>query len=231
MTAIYDKARYTKIICFQLCLILISSAPSFAGLMRANTATHEFASKSLNVYTKTLLTEQTVGKFGFKTLEEARSARLGRPLTLMTVGLRTVKAYQPGSGVKSLESEMPALWYPVVVDNRVVAKLEILEKDGKMISGDFGATGAAERVDAVLQRMPVILNENNLGTVANMMIFRVPHLRAVFLYLETARGEYLMPAMALPQRFDLQNGELYDVDMVLRRLKAHAEKIPEGLIR
>ena len=92
MTAIYDKARYTKIICFQLCLILISSAPSFAGLMRANTATHEFASKSLNVYTKTLLTEQTVGKFGFKTLEEARSARLGRPLTLMTVGLSSVVA-------------------------------------------------------------------------------------------------------------------------------------------
>jgi len=231
MNAIHNVESFLKIFTIQLSVIMIFVVPPLARAISADKNTIEFANKSLNVYTSKLLTEQTVGKFGFKDLEEAKAAKLGSPLPVVTVGLKEIKQYRQGSGLKSLDSEMQILWFPVVVGEQVRAKLEVIEKEGKMISGDFGASGEAKRIDSVMSRLKEILRENNVVTVSQKTIFRVPHLKAVFFYLDTDRGEYLVPAMALPHRIDLQNAELYAAEEVLKRLQMHAEKIPDDLIR
>jgi hypothetical protein len=55
-------------------------------------------------------------------------------------------------------------------------------------------------------------------------------LHALFLHLETEQGDYLLPAMAMPQRYELRNGVLYPAGAVLNRFKEYAKDLPDDLI-
>jgi hypothetical protein len=231
MNAINNIDCLQKIFIIQLVAIMVFAVPLLAQAISADKKATEFANKSLNIYTTKLLTEQTAKYFDFKNLEEAKSAKLGNPIPVITVGLKEIKQYRSGSSIKSLDADKQTLYFPVLVGEQVRVKLEVIEKEGKLISGDFGAGGEAKRIDSVDRQLKEILTEKNVAAVSQKAILRIPHLKAIFFYLDTDQGDYLAPAMALPQRFNLQNAKLYAAEEVLKRLQMHAEKIPDDLIR
>jgi len=61
-------------------------------------------------------------------------------------------------------------------------------------------------------------------------IVKIYALHALFLHLETEKGDYLLPAMAMPQRYELRNGVLYPAGAVLNRLKDSSKDLPDDLI-
>lgn len=191
----------------------------------------EFAQTSLEGYIKNVLTTKNVGNFGFRTLGEAQMAKVGDALPVMNIELKDLKAYKPGAGVKSLLSGEKTNWFPVTVEGEVRAKLEIIEIDGKLISGNFGARSEAQRLAAIRDQLPGLLKSKEIEKPNIQTLLKIPVLKAIFLYIESSQGKFLIPAMASPQRYDLQNGELYLAVEVLSRLSEYAKKIPEGLIR
>ena len=79
---------------------------------------------------------------------------LGEPLAIRSIELKDLKAYRPGAGLKSMPADSRTTWYPVLVNNAVQAKLEIVESAGKLLSGGFGAASEARRVSAARQQIP-----------------------------------------------------------------------------
>jgi hypothetical protein len=63
------------------------------------------------------------------------------------------------------------------------------------------------------------------------LLVKIPSLHAVFLYVESPRGEFLVPAMPQPQRFNLQDAQIYPADDVLAKLSEFAQEIDEDKLR
>lgn len=189
-----------------------------------------FAQTSLDSYVTKVVRQETAQKYGFQTLDEAKSSRLGEPLRLMTLDLKDVKAYRPGAGIKSMPVRQKIMWYPVLVNSHTRAKLEVVEHDGKLLSGPFGAGNEAKRVSAALERIPGLLKAHNAGEQRATALVKIPALKATFLYVETASGNYLVPAMYSAQRFNLKPTELYPAEEVLLKLKKISKDLPDDLL-
>lgn len=200
------------------------------GLRFTEKEVKAFAQTALEAYVKNVLTKVNVGKYGFRTVEEAGASSLGEPLPLKTIELKDLKAYRPGAGLKSLPADVTTTWYPVLVNNEVRAKLEIIERSGKLLSGGFGAANEAKRLSAVRQRIPDQLRAINVPGPGTMSIVKIPALKAMFIHFESAGGDFLVPAMYSPQRFNMKNGELYPADEVLSRLREYSKDLPDDLV-
>lgn len=220
-----------------LALFIILSSPlfyssAFAGtFIMSDQEKVEFARSSLDNYIRNTFTEKNIGNFGFKSLGEARNARIGKAYPVIIIGLKEIKLYRPGAKVISLNADTDTTWFPVTVASEVVAKLEIQEKDGQMIAGDFGARNESRRIAKIINTSFTLLKSKEITPENAIKILRVPYLKADFLFIESKQGEYLIPAMAVPGRFGLKNSVLYPSVEVLSRLKKHAVKIEEGMIR
>ncbi|HDO22854.1 MAG TPA: hypothetical protein ENG86_08420 [Nitrospirae bacterium] len=137
----------------------------------------------------------------------------------------------PGTGAKSLMKDAKTLWFPVVVSGETQTKLEMVEKKGKWIPGEFGGLGPVQKVVANQKQLPELLEPIKTGAPYTLKLLKIPELYAVFLYVEGLQKEYLIPAMVQPQRFQLKNGKLYTADEVLSKLSEYAKKIaPDKVI-
>ena len=96
-----------------------------------------FAKTSLQGYVKDVLTEKNVGRYGFSTVGEASAATLGDPLRVHSIELKELKAYRPSAGLRSMQADSRTTWYPVIANNEVRAKLEIVETAGKTAGWRF----------------------------------------------------------------------------------------------
>jgi hypothetical protein len=190
-----------------------------------------FARTSLKGYVNNVLSEKNIGNFGFKTLGDARKAELGKAYPMLSLDLREIKNYREGDKVASLKTNTGTTWFPVTVSGEVVAKLEVLEKENRMIAGDFGAAAEALRISQAIAGTSKALESRGIGASGTVKILRIPYMKADFLYVSDFQSEYLIPAMPLPGRFELNNGEIYAAVEVLARMKKYAQQIEEGMIR
>ena len=193
--------------------------------------TIEFAQRALEGYVKNTVTERNFAKLGFKTLGEAQVARLGDPYRVMFIGLADLTAYETGIGARPLLVDAKTLWFPVMVGEETRTKLEITEKEGKLVPGEFGRFKTVENVIMAKDRIPGLLESIGVEAPYEVMLVRIAALRALLLYVESPEGEYLIPAMIQPQRYGLENGEMYPADEVLSKLRDFAREIDPDKIR
>lgn len=190
----------------------------------------EFAKKSLQSYVKNAITEKNYMKLGFKMLDEAQRARLGEPYRVMIIGLKDLKAYEAGRGAKRLLIDAKTIWFPVMIENETRTKLEIIQKEGKWIAGEFGRIKIVKKIAMVKNRLPELLRSKQIESPYVIMLLKIPALYATFFYIESSRGEFMIPAMIQPQRYNLQNAQIYTADEALSKLKEFAQKIDEKKI-
>jgi hypothetical protein len=189
-----------------------------------------FAKKSLDEYVKNFLSDKNAPKFGFRTLGQAQGATLGEPYRLMIIELKNLKAYQTGMPVKGLLTDPQILWYPVMVNNEVTTKLEIIKKAGRLIAGEFGKIKIVQEISAVRGRLAGMIEEKTVKPPEEEMLIEISELRAMFIYFKNADGEFLIPSMIQPQRFELENGQVYPALELLLKLSEIAKKIEEKKI-
>ncbi len=191
----------------------------------------EFTNKSLNGYIKNVITEKNCARFNFKNLAEAKTARLGDPYKIMFIGLETLKSYKSGASAKTLLKDIKTLWFPVVIEGVTKTKLEIIERDGKMIAGEFGGISAVKEIVNAKKQLPELLEAKDIKAPYKLMLVKIPALSAMFLYVENNEKEFLVPSMIQPERCNLKNGKLYAADMVLSQLKDLAKEIDGKLLK
>lgn len=208
-------------------LTLCSLSPDIGSAQTAlsSGATVEHAQKALTTYVASFLTDKNVDRYGFKNLEEARSAKVGEPLSVMLVSLHGLKGYQRGEKASTVLTNVKTLWFPVLVGDETRAKLELIEKDGILVGSEFGMAKTAEKISAVRKTVPKLMEGGSAGALKNTTIVKVPALAAEFLFVETDQGEYLVPAMINPERLNLEEGKLYPADDLLSRLHDIAKDI------
>jgi hypothetical protein len=190
-----------------------------------------FARTSLESYVNNALSAENVGNFGFSSMGDAKRAELGDAYPVLSLDLQGIKNYREGDSVASLKTNTETTWFPVKASGEVVAKLEILEKGNQMIAGEFGAASEARRITQVLADSMQTWKSRGMDDPLDMKIFRIPYMKADFVFLAGPQGEYLIPAMPLPGRYDLKNGDLHPAVEVLSRMKKYAQEIEEGMIR
>jgi hypothetical protein len=177
------------------------------------------------------LTEKNATAFGFKNLKEAQSARVDTPFKVLSIGLRELKNYNSGSGPRSILTDPGILWFPVMVDDEFKTKLELVRQGDQWIPGEFGDARSALEVSAVRVKLKDLLRSKGVGDSYTTSLVQIPALLATFLYVESSKGEFLIPAMVNPERYNLGSGKIYAADEVLTALKVFAAEIKEGTIR
>ncbi len=190
----------------------------------------EFAEKSLDEYVKNFLSDKNVSKFGFRTLGQAQEATLGDPYKLMVIGLKNLKAYKAGMPANELMTDPQTLWYPVMVNDIATTKLEIIKKEGKLIAGEFGKIKIVQEITAAKDQLARMIEERKVKPPEEQMLIEISELHAMFIYFKNADGEFLIPSMIQPQRFELENGRVYPADELLSKLSEIAKKIDENKI-
>lgn len=190
-----------------------------------------FAQTSLEGYVNYALTEKNVARFNFKSLEEAGKASLGDPYRILFTGLTTLQNYKPGTGAKPILMDSKTLWFPVMVDGEIRTKLELKEKKDQWISGEFGGVRNVREIAKVRNRFPDLLRSKGLSEPYSVSLLKIPALYAVFFYVESPQGEFLIPSMIQPHRYNLVNGQIYSADDVLSDLKGFAKEIDGKLLR
>lgn len=185
----------------------------------------EFAQKSLSNYVIDTLTETNSAKFNFRNLGEAKTAQLGDPFKVMFIGLDSLKNYKAGTGIKPIMIDAQTLWFPVMVGTEIRTKMEVVNKEGRLVAGEFGGTRRVLEIAKVQNQLSKLMEVKGIERPYKSMLLKIPALNAEFLFIDSSKGEILLSAMIQPQRYNLENGRIYDADEVLLKLKEFAKRI------
>ena len=213
--------------------MLIVSLATVAADARELSAREQMgkAQATLSRYVTDVLTERNAGRYGFRSLEEAKSARVGEPLPVMLIGLSSLKEYRSDAKVGSMLIDARTLWFPVLAGGETRTKLEMIIKDGALVPGEFGGIKSPERISSARKRLPGLIERGAIPDAKKVTLVRIPALAAEFLYLETGQGDYFLPAMVNPGRFDLDDGKIYPAADILSRLRDIAKDIDPKKVR
>lgn len=221
--------RFMVFICLTGGFLLAYSHPQQAPSSPAMTAQDkkivEFAQKSLAAYVADIINEKNFIRFGFKDYAETRIVGLGAPYRVLIIGLESLKGYKAEAGVKSVAKDVGMYWFPVMVKDEMRTKLEIIEKGGRLIRGEFGRIAIVGKIASVKKRIPELMKSRDIEANANSSLINIPAMRITLFYIDSSKGEFLVPAMIQPQRYKIQNGTLYEAEQLLQTLKVFADKI------
>jgi len=212
-------------LCICIAAMLLVSVVTVAAQEMSAGAQMEMARATLSRYVADFLTEKNVSRYGFRSLQEAQSSRLGEPLSVMVVGLSSLKEYREGSKTSSMLIDARTLWYPVLVNEETRTKLEMIVKDSILVPGEFGGIRAPERIAAARKMLPRLIERGALQNLKKTWLVKIPVLGADFLYLETGQGDYFLPAMENPERLKLEGEKLYRADELFLLLQGIAKEI------
>ena len=210
-----------------LSLLILSPKIVYSQDVKIQKQLLEFSQSSLAEYIKNVITEKNFANYGFKSLKETEVARPGDPYPVMVIGLKALKAYKSGTGAKPLLMDAKTFWFPVTVEGITRTKIEIIEKDGKWIAGEFGGVRTVKEIEIVKKQLPELLESKDIEAPYKIMLVKIPALYAEFLYIESSQGEFLISVMVQPERYKLVNGQMYTADEVLSKLREFAKEIDE----
>jgi hypothetical protein len=197
------------------------------AMMQIKKADIEIAHRSLQHYIRTIISEENYMRFGFKNYGEAQRAQLGEPYWVMIIGLRDLKSYQQGTGTRGILINIKTIWFPVMVEGKVRTKMEMVNKAGRWIAGEFGRIKIVKEIISTKNKLPALLRSKGIRRPYSITLLKIPALYAVFFHIDSSRGEFLVPAMIQPQRYNIRNAHIYTADKVLEKLKEFAQKIDE----
>ncbi len=226
----YQNVTYT-IIFMVASLMLLMSTMVFSQEVTINKEVVAQSPRLLEKFLAKAISEKNFQDFGFRDFKEVQAARLGDPYPVKFIGLKELKANKGGTGARTLMSDSKQLWFPVMVGGEVRSQFVVREKGGKLMASQFGKDKTAQTISLVQKQMPAVLETKNIKAPYKTSLLEVPALMATFFYVESPQGDFLVPAMAQPGRYKLENGQLYPADEVLSKLREYAKEIDENLSR
>jgi hypothetical protein len=190
-----------------------------------------FAESSLRSYVTQVVNANNAIRFGFKDVGEAQTTKLGDPIPVFFIGLNTLKSYRAGAGVASVLADAKTLWFPLVANGGVVAKLEIAEVQGKWVAGEFGRPRLARKIAGIQRELPAALQRVGAVGPARTSLVRVPALSVELFFTTSTAGDFFVPVQRGDLRSDVEVGKAYPAEALLVRLAEAAQKVDENVVR
>jgi hypothetical protein len=183
------------------------------------------ANNFFDKYQETDLFRKNFTSFGFGSFEEAKRAKLGDPYEVKVLGLGDLKIYKPDVQIDTLYKATGIISFPVIVDQKNISRLEIAKIDGDWRPRQLGGVTntQATALWESANKIRLLAAEKRIEHVTGTKILRIPALHAEFMYFRAGQQEFLIPAMDIPQRFQLENGRVYEAHDVLVKLSAFSQ--------
>jgi hypothetical protein len=191
----------------------------------------EVAVQALRNFVQDAIPEGKAERFGFRSLAEARAATLGEPFQVLFIGLDQLRKYRPGAGAGSVLRDARAAWFPVLAGGEPRAKLEVAERDGRWVGGEFGRPSSTREVMAAAASLEAARAEAGAAAADRPALVRIPALNAQLLYLKGQRGEVLVPIRREGLPPGTESGKAYAADAFLVRLAEGARKVEDKVVR
>lgn len=227
--------RYQKITLTAIFLVaFIITLPITGVFSQEVTVGKEVVAQSQSLLEKFItsaITKMNFRDFGFKDFQEVKGARLGDPLPIKFICLKELKLYRAETTVRTLMKDSKKLWFPVIVTGEARNQFVVSEKNGKLVASQFGKSRTAQTIFLARTRIPVALEAKHIKVDYKTFLLEIPALMATFIDVECSEGDFLVPAMAEPARYNLENGKMYLANEVLSKLSEYAKQIDEERIR
>jgi len=101
-----------------------------------------------------LVNEQNFRLLGFQSIDEARSASIGTPITRRVVGYDRLLAFQPGAPISSLYVHAEQRVYPVQAGGATRCVILMSQRDGRWVVSSIGDAYLGEALKDALPRQP-----------------------------------------------------------------------------
>jgi hypothetical protein len=183
------------------------------------------AAISLKEYVSNFLNNENIQRFGFSSIEEAKNSKIGDPIQVLMIGLTDIQKFEKGSDPKTLLINIDTWWFPVLTDNVIKTKIEIIERDGKMVPGEFGGIKLVSSIMNSRQELLNRLKERSLAPTKEIAIVKIPALMIVLLLTEVDNTLYAVPSTGSIEFYGLRQNELVRLDEALLRIKVVASKV------
>jgi hypothetical protein len=159
----------------------------------AASGTGQEAAQAGLVALQSLVQQDNFQGLGFSSVDQVRSAQLGTPMSLFSVRLDTLTAYQGSGDPSILLQDAHKTIYPVMVDQQVVSSVAVTQRGDGWRATDFGNSALTRALMA---------HRQSQGDFAVW----VPALKIYFTARGTGNALTLTPIMDDP-RFDLKSGD------------------------
>jgi hypothetical protein len=219
------KMRSLFLLLMACSLIAATATVLFSQQTKLPAMATEASTAALQKYVSEVVNKENFSKFNFKSYEEVATARLGQPYPVMYIGLQALQRYTPGTDIKSIAQDTNKIWFPVEVRGEARTKMVLVKKEGAWIAGEFGGTRTVEAIADVRSKIPRLVESRGIREPYTLALLEIPALYANFFYIESQQGNYLVPAMIRPGRYQIENGYIYPANELLARLKDFAVKI------
>jgi|WetSurMetagenome_2_1015567.scaffolds.fasta_scaffold548237_1 hypothetical protein len=222
---------------FVMLMFLISNfciAQDFGNYILANPVDGKklvtSAETSLKDYVTNFINESNAKRFGFSSKEEAKNAKVGSPVQELMIGLKDLQKYDTDSDPKQILIDLNTWWFPVLVGNDIKTKIEMIERDGKMIAGEFGGIKLVSIIVSMKQVFQEKLIENNLRPSKSIALLKIPSLGMILLLADVNGTFYVIPASGSLDQYNLKQNEMLTLREALSRIKVVAVNINPDLV-
>jgi hypothetical protein len=183
------------------------------------------AAVSLKGYVVDFLNKENVQRFGFSSLDEARISTIGDPMQVLMIGLTDIQKFEQGSNPKSILTDINTFWFPVVSGNTIKTKLEMIEREGKIVTGELGGVRLVSDIMNSIEDLQKRLKERSLIPTKQVAIVKIPALTITLVMAEVGDSLYVEPAYGLLEQYGIKHGELIKLEEALLRIKVVAVKV------
>lgn len=177
--------------------------------------------------------EMALKSYGIKSFEEAQSAIVGMAHLLYTVrDLAQLANYSQGQRASALITPTQTWYFAVLTNNEPRVDLEVSWHESRWQAVRIGGSLSKE-MDGVERSLPSLLREKGISTDCSFKLVRIFPLNAVFVFLNCADKEFIIP-LTPTGWFDLEKNKLYPAGKVMLNFAEEAKRIlkePPGLVR
>lgn len=177
--------------------------------------------------------EMALESYGIKSFEEVQSSTLGKAYLLYTVrDLAQLANYSQRQGASALITPTQTWYFAILINNEPRVDLEVAWQESRWQAVAIGGILSKEMAE-IERRLPGLLREKGISTGCSFKLVRIFPLNAVFVFLNCADKEFIIP-LTPTGWFDLEKNKLYPAGEVMLNFAEEAErtlKEPSGLIR
>lgn len=197
--------------------------------MQPDDSLKSFANRSLSFYLNNIINKDNFTSFGFDEYGETSKAELSEPYKIHYMGVEDLKKYEAGTDYKKIIMDAKKFWFPVMVNGEFRLRLEIIDKNGKLIAGEFGGSQSMKMMGKSSNRMNNMFANQKIEA-EKVSIIQIPAMHVMLYYAKTSEGDFFIPALDM-KHYNLEAGKLYSPEEIFGILKKFAKDIDPKIIR
>jgi hypothetical protein len=209
-------------------IILGLALNHLAGQSEVPAKVKQYAEKALRTNFE-LIDKTNYSTYGFKELDEINKAKLAEPYEMYYIRLDKLQEYEKEKDTSNLILNSKKFWFPIEVNGVTRLKIEIIDKDGQLITGDFGAARSAQMVGKIDGKLLAELSTKGVVNIKRKSLVQIPSINTLIFMIEGQSGILFVPIYSDADSVEI--GHAYNAADIFSMLSAYSQKIGKDIIR